>query len=331
MLSVFSFPDSSPKHLSLPLLLPLLFSFHIFSFSRLFLFLSFSPASPSFFILYLFVMYFLPSQFSPATFLPTCFTLFWIGFPHAQVPASPLCSHFHLFYFTLSSSTPLLHHHGLPLHLTSSSCRFPPAFIFSSPPPSLHDLLCQRGTGGSPLLCHSVASCLKQRAIERLWPMSAPCLSGLWHVTDGRRRSRGKWERRRRRDPTEGCDFEGEKESSRCFSRKHLYRRTHALKDKSRWDISVPTAASHHFRSSQSLCCVSQAGTCCFSTWKNLEKLKMSSLRLRVRAIGQVCERMQGIWLNCFLCSQSSTQKTHMHLNKSSRLKKGKLVCNYIQ
>lgn len=40
---------------------------------------------------------------------------------------------------------------------------------------------------------------------------------------------------RRRRRPTEGCDFldyKREKESSRCFSLKHLYRRTHALKDK---------------------------------------------------------------------------------------------------
>lgn len=49
---------------------------------------------------------------------------------------------------------------------------------------------------------------------------------------------------RRRRRPTEGCDFldyKREKESSRCFSLKHLYRRTHALKDKSFQDISVPT------------------------------------------------------------------------------------------
>ncbi|TNN26413.1 hypothetical protein EYF80_063450 [Liparis tanakae] len=81
-----------------------------------------------------------------------------------------------------------LHHRALSSSPPSPSSHPPPP---PSLPPSLHHLLCQRGTGGSPLLCNAVASCPRERESER-----------------GRGRSGRKWERRRgRRRPTEGCDF----------------------------------------------------------------------------------------------------------------------------
>lgn len=56
-----------------------------------------------------------------------------------------------------------------PMHPPPLSSPLAMSFhLFTPPPPSLHDLLCQGGTGGSPLLCHLMASCLKtQRQGER--------------------------------------------------------------------------------------------------------------------------------------------------------------------
>ncbi len=94
------------------------------------------------------------------------------------------------------------------------------------------------------MLCHLVASCPKhrerergrerererergrERERERLWPVSAPWRRGLYHVMDGRRRSRRKWKWSRRHQ-TDGCDFLSEREREQQVLQSEALAQTH--------------------------------------------------------------------------------------------------------